>query len=102
MKDTNIFALLWSEHSTLNINSTSSFLVFRDVVHGVMYTYQVQTISRWGDSEPSPPLFHRLGAPYCGDGIIQRCVYVTDLQFHHYHQALNPNINDDHMHAALY
>ncbi|KAK2816134.1 hypothetical protein Q7C36_022405 [Tachysurus vachellii] len=45
--------------------------VDRDVVYGVMYTYQVQTISRWGDSEPSPPLLHHLGAPYCGDGIIQ-------------------------------
>lgn len=79
------------------------FLVFRDMAHSVMYTYQVQTLSRWGDSEPSPPLFHRLGTPYCGDGIIQRYVYVTHLQFHHYHQAeVHPNLNDDHMHAALY
>uniref|UniRef100_A0A8B9JH54 Pappalysin-1 n=1 Tax=Astyanax mexicanus TaxID=7994 RepID=A0A8B9JH54_ASTMX len=41
-------------------------------LHGVVYTYQVQTLSRWGESEPSPPLSHRLGVPYCGDGIIQR------------------------------
>uniref|UniRef100_A0A8B9JHB2 Pappalysin-1 n=1 Tax=Astyanax mexicanus TaxID=7994 RepID=A0A8B9JHB2_ASTMX len=46
--------------------------VDRDVKHGVVYTYQVQTLSRWGESEPSPPLSHRLGVPYCGDGIIQR------------------------------
>lgn len=72
-------------------------------MHGVMYTYQVQTITRWGDSEPSPPLSHRLGAPYCGDGIVQRCVYATHLQFHHYHLAgVRPNLNDDHVHAALY
>lgn len=70
------------------------------MAHGVMYTYQVQTISRWGDSEPSPPLSHRLGAPYCGDGIIQRRVYET---LSSYPQAgLYPNLNDNRMHAASY
>ncbi|TRZ01170.1 hypothetical protein DNTS_014509 [Danionella cerebrum] len=44
----------------------------RDVKHGGMYTYQVQTISSLSESEPSPPFTHRLGAPYCGDGLIQR------------------------------
>uniref|UniRef100_A0A3Q1B8F0 Pappalysin-1 n=1 Tax=Amphiprion ocellaris TaxID=80972 RepID=A0A3Q1B8F0_AMPOC len=43
----------------------------RDVVPHVVYTYQVQTISSRSDSEPSPPLVHELGAPYCGDGRIQ-------------------------------
>ncbi|XP_072548838.1 pregnancy-associated plasma protein A, pappalysin 1a [Salminus brasiliensis] len=46
--------------------------VDRDVKPTVNYTYQVQTLSRWGESEPSPPLTHCLGRPYCGDGIIQR------------------------------
>ncbi|CAG12416.1 unnamed protein product, partial [Tetraodon nigroviridis] len=43
----------------------------RDVVLRVAYTYQVQTISGRRESEPSPPLIHELGAPYCGDGRIQ-------------------------------
>uniref|UniRef100_A0A8C7SCY6 Pregnancy-associated plasma protein A, pappalysin 1a n=1 Tax=Oncorhynchus mykiss TaxID=8022 RepID=A0A8C7SCY6_ONCMY len=44
----------------------------RDVVPSSVYTYQVQTISARSESEPSPPLTHLLGAPYCGDGRIQR------------------------------
>ena len=44
----------------------------RDVLPHVAYTYQVQTISGRSESEPSPPLVHDLGAPYCGDGRIQR------------------------------
>uniref|UniRef100_A0A673WXW9 Pregnancy-associated plasma protein A, pappalysin 1a n=1 Tax=Salmo trutta TaxID=8032 RepID=A0A673WXW9_SALTR len=44
----------------------------RDVVPSSVYTYQVQTISARSESEPSPPLTHQLGAPYCGDGRIQR------------------------------
>uniref|UniRef100_A0AAY4ATE2 Pappalysin-1 n=1 Tax=Denticeps clupeoides TaxID=299321 RepID=A0AAY4ATE2_9TELE len=44
----------------------------RDVEQGRAYTYQVQTISTWSESEPSPPLTHKLRAPYCGDGRIQR------------------------------
>lgn len=47
-------------------------LVRRDVVPHVAYTYQVQTVSSYSESEPSPPLVHQLGAPYCGDGRIQR------------------------------
>ncbi|KAM4533014.1 pregnancy-associated plasma protein A, pappalysin 1a isoform 1-T1 [Fundulus diaphanus] len=43
----------------------------RDVALHVPYTYQIQTISSWGKSEPSPPLVHELGGPYCGDGRIQ-------------------------------
>lgn len=46
--------------------------LYRDVVPHVAYTYQVQTVSGQGESEPSPPLVHELGAPYCGDGRIQR------------------------------
>uniref|UniRef100_A0A672PB06 Pappalysin-1-like n=1 Tax=Sinocyclocheilus grahami TaxID=75366 RepID=A0A672PB06_SINGR len=46
--------------------------VDRDVEYGGVYTYQVQTISSRSVSEPSPPLTHHLGAPYCGDGLIQR------------------------------
>ncbi|XP_026881426.2 pregnancy-associated plasma protein A, pappalysin 1a [Electrophorus electricus] len=46
--------------------------VDRDVERGALYTYQVQTVSGRGESEPSPPLVHRLGVPYCGDGVIQR------------------------------
>ncbi|XP_041955675.1 pregnancy-associated plasma protein A, pappalysin 1b [Alosa sapidissima] len=46
--------------------------VDRDVESGVLYTYRVQTVSRGGESEPSPPLTHQLGNPYCGDGRIQR------------------------------
>uniref|UniRef100_A0A672NZE7 Pregnancy-associated plasma protein A, pappalysin 1a n=1 Tax=Sinocyclocheilus grahami TaxID=75366 RepID=A0A672NZE7_SINGR len=44
----------------------------REVEYGGIYTYQVQTISSRSESESSPPLTHRLGAPYCGDGLIQR------------------------------
>ncbi|XP_010876234.3 pregnancy-associated plasma protein A, pappalysin 1a [Esox lucius] len=44
----------------------------RDVLPGGLYTYQVQTISSRSESEPSPPLTHQLGMPYCGDGRIQR------------------------------
>ncbi|KAA0716234.1 Pappalysin-1 [Triplophysa tibetana] len=46
--------------------------VDRVVEYGGVYTYQIQTISSGSESEPSPPLTHRLGAPYCGDGLIQR------------------------------
>ncbi|XP_076126259.1 pregnancy-associated plasma protein A, pappalysin 1b [Alosa pseudoharengus] len=46
--------------------------VDRDVEAGVLYTYRVQTVSWGGESEPSPPLTHQLGNPYCGDGRIQR------------------------------
>ncbi|KAJ8408732.1 hypothetical protein AAFF_G00253670 [Aldrovandia affinis] len=42
-----------------------------DVVPGGVYTYQVLTVSRKAESEPSPALTHELGAPYCGDGRIQ-------------------------------
>ncbi|MEQ2297588.1 hypothetical protein AMECASPLE_036149, partial [Ameca splendens] len=42
-----------------------------DVVLHVLHTYQIQTISRWGKSEPSLPLVHELGGPFCGDGHIQ-------------------------------
>uniref|UniRef100_A0A3Q3AYG8 Pappalysin-1 n=1 Tax=Kryptolebias marmoratus TaxID=37003 RepID=A0A3Q3AYG8_KRYMA len=50
---------------------THSLHGLMDVAPNVAYTYQVQTISSWGESEPSPPLVHELGAPYCGDGHIQ-------------------------------
>ncbi|XP_023816397.1 pappalysin-1 isoform X1 [Oryzias latipes] len=43
----------------------------RDVVPHVKYTYQIQTVSSVGESEPSPPLMHELGEPYCGDGRVQ-------------------------------
>ncbi|XP_030640627.1 pregnancy-associated plasma protein A, pappalysin 1a [Chanos chanos] len=46
--------------------------VDRDVHPGGIYMYQVQTVSSWSESEPSPPLTHRLGAPYCGNGRIER------------------------------
>ncbi|XP_056603115.1 pregnancy-associated plasma protein A, pappalysin 1a isoform X2 [Triplophysa dalaica] len=46
--------------------------VDRAVEYNGVYTYQIQTISSGSESEPSPPLTHRLGAPYCGDGLIQR------------------------------
>uniref|UniRef100_A0A8C9U8J2 Pregnancy-associated plasma protein A, pappalysin 1a n=1 Tax=Scleropages formosus TaxID=113540 RepID=A0A8C9U8J2_SCLFO len=46
--------------------------VDRDVEAGTIYTYRVVTISRGTESEPSPELTHELGAPYCGDGVIQK------------------------------
>lgn len=52
------------------------FCIFRDVLYDGVYTYQIQTISSRSESEPSPPLMHHLGAPYCGDGLIQRCVSI--------------------------
>lgn len=55
------------------IHAVPSFVCcYRDVVPHVAYTYQVQTVSGRSESEPSPPLIHELGAPYCGDGRIQR------------------------------
>uniref|UniRef100_A0A8B9H5H4 Pregnancy-associated plasma protein A, pappalysin 1b n=1 Tax=Astyanax mexicanus TaxID=7994 RepID=A0A8B9H5H4_ASTMX len=39
---------------------------------GVTYTYHVLTVSRTAESEPSPPLIHQLGSPYCGDGLVQK------------------------------
>ncbi|XP_066517075.1 pregnancy-associated plasma protein A, pappalysin 1a [Hoplias malabaricus] len=56
----------------IDLSDATRRYVDRDVENGVEYTYQVQTLSRFGESEPSPPLTHRLGAPYCGDGVIQR------------------------------
>uniref|UniRef100_A0AAR2LIP0 Sushi domain-containing protein n=1 Tax=Pygocentrus nattereri TaxID=42514 RepID=A0AAR2LIP0_PYGNA len=44
----------------------------RDVEPGETYTYHVLTVSRTAESEPSPPLIHQLGSPYCGDGLIQK------------------------------
>ncbi|XP_028980532.2 pregnancy-associated plasma protein A, pappalysin 1b [Esox lucius] len=46
--------------------------VDRDVEPGQTYTYQVFTVSERAESEPSPPLTHQLGLPYCGDGSIQK------------------------------
>ncbi|KAI4892633.1 hypothetical protein NFI96_021630, partial [Prochilodus magdalenae] len=46
--------------------------LLRDVEPGETYTYHVQTVSRTAESEPSPPLVHQLGSPYCGDGLIQK------------------------------
>nr|XP_015798245.2 pregnancy-associated plasma protein A, pappalysin 1a isoform X2 [Nothobranchius furzeri] len=43
----------------------------REVAPRVTYTYQIQTLSSQSESEPSSPLVHELGAPYCGDGRIQ-------------------------------
>ncbi|XP_012669767.1 pregnancy-associated plasma protein A, pappalysin 1a [Clupea harengus] len=54
------------------LRDASRRYVDRDVATGGVYTYQIQTISTWSESEPSPPFTHRLGAPYCGDGTIQR------------------------------
>ncbi|XP_035248204.1 pappalysin-1-like [Anguilla anguilla] len=51
--------------------ASSRRYVDRDVVPGVEYTYQVVTVSRTAESEPSPALTHQLGAHYCGDGRIQ-------------------------------
>lgn len=50
---------------------------YRDVMPHVAYTYQVQTVSGQSESEPSPALVHELGAPYCGDGRIQRWDEMT-------------------------
>lgn len=62
------------------IHAVPSFVCwYRDVVPHVAYTYQVQTVSGRSDSEPSPPLIHELGAPYCGDGRIQRWDETTML-----------------------
>ncbi|XP_062340727.1 pappalysin-1-like [Osmerus eperlanus] len=56
----------------LLLNDPTRRYTDRDVAPGGVYTYQVQTISSHNESEPSPPLIHQLGAPYCGDGHIQR------------------------------
>ncbi|XP_031133821.1 pregnancy-associated plasma protein A, pappalysin 1a isoform X2 [Sander lucioperca] len=55
----------------LRLNEPTRQYTDRDVAPHVVYTYQVQTISSRSESEPSPPLVHDLGAPYCGDGRIQ-------------------------------
>ncbi|XP_021141485.2 pappalysin-2 [Columba livia] len=39
-----------------------------DVTPGQVYRYQVQAVSGTTLGEPSPPLVHVHGAPYCGDG----------------------------------
>uniref|UniRef100_A0A8B9H560 Pregnancy-associated plasma protein A, pappalysin 1b n=1 Tax=Astyanax mexicanus TaxID=7994 RepID=A0A8B9H560_ASTMX len=44
----------------------------RNVKPGETYTYHVLTVSRTAESEPSPPLIHQLGSPYCGDGLVQK------------------------------
>ncbi|XP_076854279.1 pregnancy-associated plasma protein A, pappalysin 1b [Brachyhypopomus gauderio] len=44
----------------------------RDVESGEIYTYHVLTVSKTAESEPSPPLVHQLGSPYCGDGHVQK------------------------------
>lgn len=62
----------WTVCNLWTICSDFCLSLCRDVLPHVMYTYQVQTISGWSESEPSPPLEHELGAPYCGDGRIQR------------------------------
>ncbi|KAI7812733.1 pregnancy-associated plasma protein A, pappalysin 1b isoform X1 [Triplophysa rosa] len=46
--------------------------VDRDVKPDETYTYHILTVSRQAESEPSPPLSHQLGSPYCGDGLIQK------------------------------
>ncbi|XP_023666885.1 pappalysin-1-like isoform X2 [Paramormyrops kingsleyae] len=56
----------------LDMPDTSRRYVDRDVKAGTVYTYRVLTFSREMESVPSPELTHELGAPYCGDGVIQR------------------------------
>ncbi|XP_042612734.1 pappalysin-1-like isoform X1 [Cyprinus carpio] len=46
--------------------------VDRDIKPDETYTYHVLTVSRTAESEPSPPLSHQLGSPYCGDGLVQK------------------------------
>ncbi|XP_063051363.1 pregnancy-associated plasma protein A, pappalysin 1b [Engraulis encrasicolus] len=58
----------------LTVEDGTRRYVDRDVQAGQSYTYRVQTVSRWGESEASPPLTHQLGKPYCGDGRVQRHV----------------------------
>ncbi|XP_028851708.1 pregnancy-associated plasma protein A, pappalysin 1b [Denticeps clupeoides] len=53
------------------LSDSSRRYMDRDVEAGETYTYQVYTVSKRAKSEPSPPLTHRLGTPYCGDGQIQ-------------------------------
>uniref|UniRef100_A0A3Q3CDN4 Pappalysin-1 n=1 Tax=Haplochromis burtoni TaxID=8153 RepID=A0A3Q3CDN4_HAPBU len=68
-----VWLLLWKCNTSLLHQRNTSLMSFRhlDVIPHATYTYQVQTISRQSESEPSPPLVHQLGAPYCGDGRIQ-------------------------------
>ncbi|XP_015222644.2 pregnancy-associated plasma protein A, pappalysin 1a [Lepisosteus oculatus] len=54
------------------ISDPSRRYVDRDVESGSVYTYQVLSVSRTAESEPSPALTHQLGSAYCGDGHIQR------------------------------
>uniref|UniRef100_A0A8C9RP30 Pregnancy-associated plasma protein A, pappalysin 1b n=1 Tax=Scleropages formosus TaxID=113540 RepID=A0A8C9RP30_SCLFO len=56
----------------LLLSDPSRRYVDRDVEPGSFYTYQVRTVSMSAESEPSPALTHQLGAPYCGDGHIQK------------------------------
>uniref|UniRef100_S4RB99 Pappalysin 2 n=1 Tax=Petromyzon marinus TaxID=7757 RepID=S4RB99_PETMA len=44
----------------------------RDVEEGAVYSYQVRVVSGSGFSEFSPPLVHRHGAAFCGDGTVDR------------------------------
>ncbi|XP_078472099.1 pappalysin-1-like [Lampetra planeri] len=46
--------------------------VDRDVEEGAVYAYQVRVLSGSGFSEFSPPLVHRHGAAFCGDGTVDR------------------------------
>uniref|UniRef100_A0A8C8RBA6 Pappalysin 2 n=1 Tax=Pelusios castaneus TaxID=367368 RepID=A0A8C8RBA6_9SAUR len=39
-----------------------------DITPGQLYRYQVQAVAGAAVGEPSPPLIHAHGAPYCGDG----------------------------------
>ncbi|CAM4603160.1 unnamed protein product [Caretta caretta] len=39
-----------------------------DVTPGQLYRYQVQAMAGAAVGEPSPPLIHTQGTPYCGDG----------------------------------
>ncbi|XP_019386125.1 PREDICTED: pappalysin-2 [Crocodylus porosus] len=39
-----------------------------EVIPGELYRYQIQGVAGTAVGEPSPPLIHIHGAPYCGDG----------------------------------
>ncbi|KAM4642162.1 pappalysin-2 [Discoglossus pictus] len=43
-----------------------------DVIPGQRYQYRVQVASGLALGEPSPPLIHVHGSPFCGDGIINQ------------------------------
>lgn len=49
------------------------------VIQGVKYQYRIQVETGHLLSFPSPPLVYTHGQTYCGDGVIQGSVHLSEL-----------------------